>query len=423
MIIYFVRAYKPSFWLNILSCKLKAQIKSLVLIVLAILLFICASFSLSGWQYIITSMLVGSLILGYVLPYLYLNDITIKKKIPSKMQVDKQSLIHITLINTSNIVKHYLNVNDFPLGEINKPFNSGKNTNAFDINSKNSILEKSPIGEKMEYFIKTVCAKDSVDIEYTYSPSKRGIHNSGSVDVSTSSPFGMFILRKNFNNNEEVIIYPKVLEIRGGWLNRIDGRQVCTEISRNYILTNIASITRNLREYIPGDSPRTVHWPTSAKANNLYVREFEIETTGNINIMFDSSYQFENEYYYELAVTTVATLLNSCHKQNLTTRFITQQEAISTDLFYNDTDWNSQLEVLARIKPVGDKDLLKLTEDAMCRVPQQNNKYNPLYVIISNNYKTNELLVFKKILYISVCSRVDKQAEHTIITENDLRYI
>lgn len=395
---------------------MKIHLNSAIFFALAAALFVGASYTQSGWQYIFLSILLACIVIGVILPFLTLRNIDVKKQIPSKMYVGKYSTVKIVFENKSKRAKRFININDTPISDINAENPS------FNIKT---ILQSNPLKiiKKIDYssmnFLKVLYGKDRASFRYSFLPSKRGLLQPGPVNISSSSPLGVFTRIKKYYSKQEVVVYPKVVNIRGGWVNRRAHMPIFTEVSRVFVPSTLAATTRSLREYVPGDSPKYIHWPSSAKLNKLQVREFEIESKGYIVIALDSFNKYETEEYYELAVVTAASLLNACHKEDIITRFITQNEAYTGFDNFIDSDWDSQLEVLARVKQVENNTLNSMIkEDSKKRLG-----FNPLYIIISHSSMDYKSLTTDNIVNICVAPQPNKLANYTISSEDDLRVI
>lgn len=390
---------------------------------MALILFGAASNTQSGWQYIISSLLIALLFLGVILPEGRLKGIGISKFLASRLYAGKNATVDIVLVNQSNKDKNFFDLIDYALfvehdyfSDIEKP-----NLITLIIKKLHSIFSNKEYTEN--YFIKTIPANDVIEFSYEFIPKKRGIYFTGSLQLSNSSPLGLFSFSKSFENNSEIIVYPKILDIRGGWVNRISQRSIVSELSYSYMPTSLPGTTRGLREYVPGDSPRHIHWPSSAKANKLLVREFEIESSGYVFVILDSMDDYETEEYFELAVTSAASLLNACHTEGLVTRFATQSDAYGDLPLLKDDDWRSQLELLARVEPISDLDVCSLIDNLNQLFISNNPQYNPTYVLVSSHYKADKSANRSNIVSINVSSRVDTLANYTITSEIDLKYI
>lgn len=402
---------------------MKLKFNGLILICMAFILFAAASNTQSGWQYIITSLLLALVVMGIILPGRYLSKVNLKKYISSRMQVGKDSSIEIVITNTSNSLKRYFNIDDTPVITDQNIMSENMNLGVIGLLVKQFYSIFVFKEYTANYFLEILPGKETVKFNHLFVPSKRGIFLTGGVSISTSSPFGLFSLSKEFNSHQEIVVYPKVLEIRGGWVNRIANKSTVSELSYTYVPTSMSGTTRSLREYTPGDSPRHIHWPTSAKLNKLFTREFEIESSGFIVIVFDSSLDYENENYFELAVTTAASLLNACHQMGLVTRFVTQEGAYSNlDELKNDS-WDSQLEILARIKPVLNGDICSLIDRINQALVTENARYKPTYVLVSSKYKADLSANKANIISITVSPYINKFSDFNVTNELDLRYI
>jgi len=93
---------------------------------------------------------------------------------------------------------------------------------------------------------------------------RRGEHTAGPVDVTLTDTLGLIRDRTTVNVTDTVLVYPEVSRLGGeGALFRA---------------ISPAGEDRDafdrLREYVPGDSLRDVHWKSSAKRDELLVTEF-----------------------------------------------------------------------------------------------------------------------------------------------------
>jgi len=121
---------------------------------------------------------------------------------------------------------------------------------------------------------------------------RRGRYSWGEVTASSGYPFGLIQRRATLTPAEEAIVLPCV-----GWLHR--GRflrhlrsltaQPPRVQARNRPRPNPAAQAEfhGLRAYRGGDSPRLIHWRTSARRGELMVREFEDEPSDNLLLVFD----------------------------------------------------------------------------------------------------------------------------------------
>jgi uncharacterized protein (DUF58 family) len=401
----------------------KIKYNGIILIGMAIVLYAAASNTQSGWQYLITALILSIIIVSFVLPAQYLRGIEVEKFMPVTLKADRNTKIHIMVKNLSGVHKRYFNIEDIALQKpVDKKIESSDEVFLEKVVKYfSSILVKKSL--PAQFFLRMLPGKDIVDFKYEYFPPRRGIFKSGDIRLSTSSPLGIFSATRIFKYDDEIIVYPKTVDIRGGWVNRIAKRSIVTQLSYSYSPTSIPGITRSIREYVPGDSPKHIHWPTSAKLDKLFVREFEIEASGHIVIFLDCSSEYETDDQFELAVTTAASLLSASHEKGLETRFVTQEDAYIMEDFVDENDWNVQLEVLARVDQKSSQKICTVIDEVHQGLIAQHPGIRPTYILISSQYKAQYSANNANIISITVSPRHDEQSHYTISDESDLKFI
>lgn len=390
---------------------------------MAIILFAASSNTQSGWQYIITSIIISLLIIAIILPAKSLKSVTLNKYLPSRLYTGRDTSVDIVVTNHSNKDKSFFDIVDYPIITEHEIFSEANSYNLITLLIKYLHKMFSKKDYKVNCFLKNLPAQDVVEFKYNFIPQKRGIFAVGELIITNSFPLGLFGFSKSTIPEGSVVVYPRILDIRGGWVNRIANKSIVSELSYSYMPTSIPGTTRGLRDYIPGDSPRHIHWPSSAKANKLLVREFEIESTGYVFIILDACPEYDDPEYFELAVTTVASLLNACHAEGLLTRFAAQDDAYDYLNDIRDDDWKSQLEILARVQPVSNKSACKLIDALNQSIMTAETRFNPTFVLVSHAYKANMSANRDNIVTISVSQKRDPIANYTVTSEQDLRYI
>ncbi len=141
---------------------------------------------------------------------------------------------------------------------------------------------------------------------------RRGLYQLGPMTLRWGDPFGFFEATCQDAAVEQFIVYPPVARLPRLELPR--GTASGTARTRRRALewtTNVASV----RHYAPGDELRTIHWPTSAKHNALYVKEFDREPAGDVWIVVDLDAAVQAgagaESTEEYAVVFASSMLNT----------------------------------------------------------------------------------------------------------------
>jgi len=127
---------------------------------------------------------------------------------------------------------------------------------------------------------------------------RRGDFQLGPTRISTGDPFGLFSAGKVMETKETLVVFPVVHEI-GSFLSPpglLPGGQVIRR--KSYDITPHAA---GVREYVHGDTMKRIHWPTSARRNQLMVKEFEQDPQAEIWLYLDSqeAVHFEKPHQQE----------------------------------------------------------------------------------------------------------------------------
>ncbi|HDD54774.1 MAG TPA: DUF58 domain-containing protein [Chloroflexi bacterium] len=113
---------------------------------------------------------------------------------------------------------------------------------------------------------------------------QRGIYTLGPTSLETHDPLGIFTVRIDYSETVNMMVVPRVvplpqIEIAPGGRTG-EGKSTSTGLERTIVAGGV-------REYIPGDSLRWLHWPTTARLNKPYVRVFDFSPASNWWVLLD----------------------------------------------------------------------------------------------------------------------------------------
>jgi uncharacterized protein (DUF58 family) len=112
----------------------------------------------------------------------------------------------------------------------------------------------------------------------------RGLYTVGPTEIRTGDPFGVFEITIKSPNVKEILVTPPIIPLKqmgiasGAWQGNIGTKSQVFERT-----VTAASV----REYVSGDSLYSVHWLTSARRDDLYVRTFDQNPTSDWWIFLD----------------------------------------------------------------------------------------------------------------------------------------
>ncbi len=113
---------------------------------------------------------------------------------------------------------------------------------------------------------------------------RRGFFSLGPADLRVGDPFGFFSAERHDDRKIDVVVYPPISVMSDVAIPA--GAMVGT--SRSSIRTQqVTSDAGGIRNFQPGDPLKRIHWPSTARRDELIVKEFELEPTASLWIALD----------------------------------------------------------------------------------------------------------------------------------------
>ena len=112
----------------------------------------------------------------------------------------------------------------------------------------------------------------------------RGRYLLGPTAVTGNDPFGLFRSTRKFPSDETVVILPVIYEITSfpAGPGVLPGGQAIRKKS-----ADVTPHASSVREYVPGDPLKSIHWPTTARRGKVMVKEFEQDPQAEVWIFLD----------------------------------------------------------------------------------------------------------------------------------------
>jgi len=132
---------------------------------------------------------------------------------------------------------------------------------------------------------------------------KRGHHQLRQVRVSSRYPFAFFLKERTYKVDAECICYPEIIPHE-----EIDFSVVDLQGTSERFERGLGHDLYTIRDYIPSDSARHVHWKASAKTSALKTREYAAEENHRVVIAFDRFGGHDDEAKFEQLVSSAASL-------------------------------------------------------------------------------------------------------------------
>jgi uncharacterized protein (DUF58 family) len=192
-------------------------------------------------------------------------------------------------------------------------------------------------------------------IEVPLTFSRRGVYELGPAEVRVADPFGLLGFARRFEEKTEVVVYPRVYELRGFPL-RGGNMEAGTRGSRGQRGEEFAS----LREYRRGDDRRHIHWKSLARTGELFVKEFSLQAPRRHTVALDLRREGlrtqDNEV--EDAVSVAASVLTHLAREKLPFRLLgTGKGAAETDFGSDEDSYWEAMGLLATVHADGVRSL------------------------------------------------------------------
>jgi uncharacterized protein (DUF58 family) len=134
---------------------------------------------------------------------------------------------------------------------------------------------------------------------------RRGIFEVGPFDVERIDPLWLSIGTRSDEATTMVTVHPKIYDLISP---HGTSRVVENESILRRAATDPLSGFVSMREYVPGDDPRLIHWATSAHTGTLMVREHVEVRRPEFTVVLDASAHEDAPDDFEEAVDIAATL-------------------------------------------------------------------------------------------------------------------
>ncbi len=215
------------------------------------------------------SLILSSLILSGILSLINLKHLNWELVLPSHLQVAEVGAVDIRLVNRKKV---------FP--SMSLAFRMG--------HSETALTERVFVPQALR-------AGESSRIEWTVVPGQRGRMTLQLQGVESKFPFGF--IRKTVGEvlSETVLVWPALVPYR--LIQQADGRQHRLGDSRLKI--GAGSDLLKIRNYVPGDAPRLIHWRATARTGKLIVRQLAQEGAGGYHLFVDTEPKLWNQRQFE----------------------------------------------------------------------------------------------------------------------------
>ena len=207
--------------------------------------------------YYITYLIVVAVLLSGIWAWLSVRGLRLERQTRTPhTQVGHLAEEHFMVHNTSRLLKLWLEVCDH---------------SDLPGHRASFVINRLGPGERYSWVVKTLCQQ-------------RGRFTLGPITLTGGDPFSLFDITRHLPATSPILVMPAALEL--GSFHLAEGRVGSGDAVRgrtHEITANIATV----RDYVPGDAFKRIHWPSTARKSRIIVKEFELDPTAEVWLFLD----------------------------------------------------------------------------------------------------------------------------------------
>lgn len=145
-------------------------------------------------------------------------------------------------------------------------------------------------------------------VTYRLPTRRRGVVRVGPLAVNRADPFGLAGRRQVFGDTATLWVHPRTVDLGPP----ASGRTVSLDGLRASDASDGTVTFSRLRQYVPGDDPRRIHWRTSARTGTLTVRQLVDTSLPTTTVVLDDRVSvYPDADAFEEAIDAAASILAS----------------------------------------------------------------------------------------------------------------
>jgi len=188
------------------------------------------------------------------------------------------------------------------------------------------------------FYVPVIRAQDHVPHTGQCLLAKRGRYSLNEVNVSSRYPFGFFLKDRTYPVQAECICYPEIVPQDELNLSSVDPRGSNQRFERG-----VGQDLYMIRDYVPSDSARHVHWKASAKTSALKTREYAAEDARRVTLVFDRLCNPGDLEKFERLVSHAASIAFYLLQDGVAVKFVSDE--------FEGNELEPILEYLALVEP------------------------------------------------------------------------
>jgi uncharacterized protein (DUF58 family) len=227
--------------------------------------------------YLLLAMLLSLIVMSGILSEQCLKHLVVRRRVPAHIFAGRSTTASISILNR-------------------KPRLSSFSLEVMDVVQRGAV--------DLNIHLLHLPPRASVTRPYSLQFSRRGLHRIEGIKLLTRFPFGLITKAATLSLETDLVVYPTPCPLPEELIHELTA---LGQDNASFRRGQGAGL-HNLREYLPGDDSRTIHWKTSARFSHLMVRETEAEDQRQATVAFPTVGTLNRPDDFEQAVVAVASL-------------------------------------------------------------------------------------------------------------------
>src|SRR3954470_5437668 len=201
------------------------------------------------------------------------------------------------------------------------------------------------------FMVSPLASGESARAAYRLPTERRGIYSLGPLEASVTDPFGLAARTDRVAGASELTVYPHIDSIAPLPHTRGDDPLSGADHPTGVALSGEDFYA--LRAYEVGDDLRRVHWPSTARLDELMIRQNEMPWQSRVTVLLDVRRRAHSGESFEMAVSAAASIVAACWQRGSLVRLVTT-DGVDSGYGSRHAHIEAIMETLASVGPTRD---------------------------------------------------------------------
>ncbi len=233
--------------------------RAVAFLITALLLYFFANQIQVGWIYVMSALMAGVVLAAWWLGRGALKGVTAERTIAPSDPPHEGEIVAVNLT-----------------------FHNARSDSHIHTTEHCFFAEPEASARALQVFIPALTPRTPVSLQYEVLVDRRGLHEFPPLNFETPAPFGLFKRKRSLALPTRLLVYPEVKPLRR--LTLFDRQPAVAHVQPR---PGFGAEFIGVRPYRPGDSPRHIHWRSTARTNQLISKEFADDTQPGLTLVLD----------------------------------------------------------------------------------------------------------------------------------------